>query len=166
MKVFRLSFIGFLRAFFPFQLLISHFKHNFAGVLAWLLFTLIVTGNLGSRFGLPILFYSPEYLGKVSYLSYALLGLGFGALMMAFHTYSYSKLGRRFPFLVFVKYPFLRFCKNNSGIPLFFFIVYLINMSHYQWTEEYASIWTIIGYMLSFLVGIICFVILTLIYFL
>src|SRR5690606_26939578 len=112
------------------------------------------------------LFYSPEYLGKVSYLSYALLGLGFGALMMAFHTYSYSKLGRRFPFLVFVKYPFLRFCKNNSGIPLFFFIVYLINMSHYQWTEEYASIWTIIGYMLSFLVGIICFVILTLIYFL
>ncbi|HLU88037.1 MAG TPA: patatin-like phospholipase family protein [Taishania sp.] len=134
--------------------------------MAWLLFTLIVTGNLGSRFGLPILFYSPEYLGKVSYLSYALLGLGFGALMMAFHTYSYSKLGRRFPFLVFVKYPFLRFCKNNSGIPLFFFIVYLINMSHYQWTEEYASIWTIIGYMLSFLVGIICFVILTLIYFL
>lgn len=165
MEVFRINIIDFLRSFFPLQLIIAHFKHNIAGILAWLLFFLIATGNMGARFGLPILFYSPEYLGQVSYLSFCLLGFGFGGLMMAFHTYSYSKLGKRFPFLTFVKRPFLKFCKNNSGIPLLFFIVYLCRMMSYQWFEEYASVMKVTLYGVSFIIGVILFVIFSLIYF-
>lgn len=165
MEVFRVNIVDFFRSFFPLQLVVAHLKHNLVGVLAWLLFFLIVMGGLGERFGLPILFYSPEYLGKVSYWSFGLLGFGFGGLMMAFNTYSYSKLGKRFPFLIFVKRPFLRFCKNNSIIPLAFFIFYLVNMNNYQWMEEYASAWKVFFYSLSFIGGIALFVVFSLIYF-
>lgn len=165
MEVFRVNIVDFFRSFFPLQLVVGHFKHNLAGLFAWLLFFLIVTGNLGARFGLPILFFSPEYLGKVSYLSFGLLGFGFGGLMMAFNTYSYSKLGRRFPFLTFVKRPFLRFCKNNSMIPLAFFILYFVKMAGYQWREEYASVWTVLLYGISFIIGITLFVVFSLVYF-
>ena len=165
MDIFRVNIVDFLRSFFPLQLVVAHFKHNLAGVLAWLLFFLIVTGNVGARFGLPILFFSPEYLGKVSYLSFGLLGFGFGGLMTAFNTYSYSKLGRRFPFLIFVKRPFLRFCMNNSIIPLTFFILYLAKMIGYQWREEYASVGIVIFYSASFILGILFFIVFSLLYF-
>lgn len=165
MEMFRINFIGFFRSFFPFQLVFSHLKYNTVGVLAWLIFFFIITDNLGTQFGLPILFYSPEYLGETSFWSFGILGFGFGGLMMAFNTYSYSKLGKRFPFLVFIKRPFIRFCKNNSIIPLIFFAVYLYNMVKYQWVEEYASSWTILYYSFSFVFGIILFVALSFIYF-
>lgn len=165
MEVFRVNIIDFFQSFFPLQLVIAHLKHNIAGVLAWLLFFLIITGNIGERFGLPILFFSPEYLGQVSYWSFGLLGFGFGGLMMAFNTYSYSKLGKRFPFLIFVKRPFFRFCKNNSVIPLTFFVLYLIKMIQYQWLEEYASVWKVSLYSISFIVGVALFVVFSLIYF-
>lgn len=165
MRIFRIDVVDFLSSFFPLQLVVAHLKHNLPGTIAWLFFFLIITGNLGARFGLPILFFSPEYLGNVSAVSYGLLGFGFGGLMTAFNTYSYSKLGKRFPFLVFVKNPFLRFCKNNSTIPLIFFGLYLIKMIGYQWKEEYASVWTIILYSASFIMGITSFIFFSLIYF-
>lgn len=165
MEVFRVNIVDFFRSFFPLQLLIAHLKHNLAGVLAWMLFFLIITGNVGERFGLPILFFSPEYLGKVSYLSFGVLGFGFGGLMMAFNTYSYSKLGKRFPFLIFVRRPFFRFCKNNAAIPVTFFILYLVKMVDYQWKEEYASVWIVLFYSVSFITGIVLFVVFSLVYF-
>ncbi len=165
MEVFRVNIIDFFRSFFPFQLVVAHFKHNLPGLLAWLLFFLIITGNIGERFGLPILFFSPEYLGKVSNWSFGLLGFGFGGLMMAFNSYSYSKLGRRFPFLSFVKKPFFRFCKNNSILPLSFFLLYILKMVIYQWKEEYAEPWVVFMYVISFVVGVMLFVFFSLIYF-
>lgn len=158
MEKFGINLIRFFRSFFPFQLVFSHLKYNTIGIFAWLIFFLIITDNLGSQFGFPILFYSPEYLGKTSFWSFAILGFGFGGLMMAFNTYSYSKLGKRFPFLVFIKRPFIRFCKNNSIIPLSFFVLYLINMARFQWREEYASSFNILTYSISFIIGIIIFV--------
>jgi len=166
MVLFRLNIIDFLRSFFPLQLLITHFKYNLTGLLAWSVFFLIVTDNLGFSFGLSILFFSPEYLGSISALSFALLGFGFGGLMTAFNTYSYSKLARHFPFLVFVKRPFMWFSKNNSTIPLIFFALYLYKMILYQWTEEYASIWMLLWYCCSFFLGVFLFVLLSLFYFL
>ncbi|MCO5260902.1 MAG: patatin-like phospholipase family protein [Crocinitomicaceae bacterium] len=165
MKVPRINLLGFFRAFFPIQLVFSHLKHNIIAVIAWLLFFLIASDKLGSQFGLPILFYSPEYMGEVSNWSFGLLGFGFGGLVMAFNTYSFSKLGKRFPFLVFIKSPFLRFCKNNSLIPIVFIFLYFSKMTAYQWKEEYASTLNVIGYCCSFLVGMVLFIGFSLVYF-
>ncbi len=165
MKAQKINIFGFIRAFFPIQLVFSNLKHNYIGVFSWLLFFLVITNKLGAQFGLPILFFSPEYMGKVSYWSFGLLGFGFGGLTMAFNSYAYSKLGKRFPFLVFIKSPFFRFCKNNALIPIAFVITYLIGMARYQWYEEYAETWTVLLYSFSFLVGMAFFIALSLVYF-
>jgi len=158
MEVYSFSILEFGRSFFPFQLLISHFKHNLVGVITWLFFFLIVSGKIGSKFGLHMLFYSPEYLGRVSFWSFALLGFGFGALIMAFNSYSYSKIGKRFPFLTFLKRPFYRFCINNAMIPLLFVIYYLFKMIQHQWIEEFATVLTVFIYSMAFLSGLLLFV--------
>lgn len=161
----RVNFIDFIRAFFPLQLIVAHFKHNLIGLFTWVFFFLIITDNFGARFGLPILFFSPEYMGNVSYVSFALLGFGFGGLSMAFNSYSYSKFGKRFPFLTFVKRPFIKFCQNNALIPLLFLFLYLYKMMTYQSHEELASTIEILFYGLSFIGGVTLFVSLSLAYF-
>jgi hypothetical protein len=165
METYRMNVLSFLQTFFPFQLAAAQLKHNLPGVVAWTLFFLVITGNLGAKFGLPILFYSPEYLGKVSFWSFGLLGFSFGGMITAFNTYSYSKLGQRFPFLIVIKRPFLQFSKNNMLIPTTFVVIYLTKMIHYQWYEEYATITIILSYVFSFLTGVVFFIFLSLVYF-
>ena len=109
-----LSRILLIRDFFPIRLLIAHLKYNFFGLIFWVLLFAVVTESLGSFFGVPFLFYSPEYLGEVNIWGFMLLGFSFGGFTMAFNTYSYAKLSPRFPFLVVVSTPFFRFCINNS----------------------------------------------------
>lgn len=161
----QFGILSFLRRFFPFQLLIAHLKHNLVSVLVWAFFFLVITDRFGYAFGVPILFYSPEYLGEVSPVSFGLLGFSFGGFMMGFNTYSYIKLGRYYPFLVRVNRPFFKFCKNNSLIPLAFVVTYLINMSFFQIEEEFATLSEVLFFGFSFIGGILLFVILSILYF-
>src|SRR4051812_43596196 len=82
-----------IRFFFPLVLLFKHVKHNLVGLLYWVFFTAIVTDHLGSAFGIPYLFLSPEYQDDVSFWSFSLLGFSLGGLTMAFNSYSYIRLG-------------------------------------------------------------------------
>lgn len=155
----------FLQRFFPLHLIFSHLRHNLISILIWIFFFLVITDRFGYAFGVPILFYSPEYLGEVSPVSFALLGFGFGGFVMAFNTYSYIKLGRYYPFLVLVTRPFFKFCKNNSLIPVAFVITYLINMAHFQVDEEFASETDVLLFSLSFVGGMLLFIVLSILYF-
>ena len=120
-----------IRDFFPIVLLKGHLKYNFFGLLYWGLLFAIIFESLGANFGVPFLFFSPEYLGEVSLWSFLLLGFSLGGFTMGFNVYSYTKLGPRFPFLVVVSTPFFRFCINNALLPLIFIIVYLVKMSKF-----------------------------------
>ena len=62
-----------IRDFFPFRLLSAHVKYNFFGLIYWVLLFGIVSGNLASFFGVPFLFYAPEYHGQLSFFSFFLL---------------------------------------------------------------------------------------------
>ena len=86
------NFFAVVRAFFPLNLVIAHLKHNFLSVIAWFLLFMIVSGNMGYAFGIPLLFVSPEYLGEVSFLSFLLIGFGMGGFVMGFNTYSYQRI--------------------------------------------------------------------------
>lgn len=154
-----------IRDFFPFRLLIAHLKYNFFGLFLWVLLFAIVTETTGSFFGVPFLFFSPEYQGEVNIWSFLLLGFSLGGFSMAFNTYSYAKLGPRFPFLVVVSIPFFKFCLNNSLLPLLFIIIYLFNMSVFQSNEELAFISDIILFNLSFIGGFLSFILLSILYF-
>jgi hypothetical protein len=111
------NILDIIRAFFPFQLIIAHLKHNLFSLLFWVVLFFVVNGNLGAAFGIPLLFHSPEYLGEVSSLSFLLLGFALGGFIMGFNTYSYIKLGALFPFLITINRPFFKFCINTALIP-------------------------------------------------
>lgn len=155
----------FLGAFFPLQLLVAHLKYNLLALLYWLLLLLIVTDSFGSSFGIPLLFYSPEYLGHVSPISFMILGFSLGGFNMGFNTYSYMKLAPQFPFLASLVHPFLKFSVNNSLLTVLFNFVFIVNFSIFQANEEYASNWTIAGYICAYIAGFALFHLLSILYF-
>ncbi|MDG1332707.1 MAG: patatin-like phospholipase family protein [Crocinitomicaceae bacterium] len=155
----------FLLSFFPFHLIVAHLKHNMFALLFWALLFLFVNDSIGSAFGVPYLFLSPEYLGNVSAMSFLFLGFAFGGFIMAFNTYSYIKLGPKFPFLMTLSKPFLKFCFNNSILPILFVLFYIYKMSVFQSGDELAGALDIIGYNLAFVGGIFGFFVVSFFYF-
>lgn len=159
------SIAKFIMDFFPLQLIIGHLKHNLIVLVYWLILFLIVGDYLGYSYGIPILFYSPEYLNNVSIWSFYLLGVGIGGFIMAFNTYSYIKLGPLYPFLVTVHRPFFKFCKNNALIPVVFILFYLYHMINFQIDEEFATAKEYLMFSGFFILGITTFLIFSFIYF-
>lgn len=146
-----------VRYFFPVVLIFSHLKYNLVAVLYWIFLLGIVTDNIGQKFGIPYLFLSPEYQNSVNFWSFLLIGFSFGGLTMAFNSYSYLRLGPRFPFLATVHKPFVKFCMNNSLIPLLFNVIYLYEMIMFQRKEEYATKAEMFSYITAYGIGYLFF---------
>ena len=149
----------YVRRFFPLVLLIQHLKHNRLGLVYWFLLLGIVTDILGKGFGLSYLFLSPEYHERVSFYSFSILGFAIGGFTMAFHSYSYTKLASNFPFLAMVNKPFLKFCINNSLLPVGFVIILMIKVVRFQYMEEFATTSEILIYLLGLVVGMALFIV-------
>ncbi|MFT5779840.1 MAG: hypothetical protein ACI837_002799, partial [Crocinitomicaceae bacterium] len=154
-----------VRSFFPLRLLIAHVKYNLFALLFWVVLFMIVNDSLGYAFGVPLLFLSPENSGSVSPVSFFLLGFAFGGFIMAFNTYSYIKLGPKFPFMTTLAKPFFKFCLNNGIIPAVFILFFIYKSAIFQMNEEFASGWDIVKYHATLLVGIFSFFILSFFYF-
>ena len=164
-SVFNFKTIRILRSFFPFLIILGQLKYNLISMFYWTLLFSIVSDSFGSAFGVPYLFFSPEYLGTVNPWSFLLLGFAFGGFTMAYNTYSYIKLGPRYQFLSTISKPFYRFCINNSLIPIIFICFYLVKMIDFQKTEELASTFLLFVYTISFLGGFGSFILLSIFYF-
>lgn len=159
------NFIDYIQAFFPLQLLFAHLKYNLFAIFFWSVLFLIANDSLGYAFGVPLLFLSPEYLGEVSGWSFFLLGFSLGGFIMGFNTFSYMKLGPHFPFLTTLAKPFLKFCINNSLIPIVFTIVFISRIFEFQLYEELAPLKSIFFYVFNFCLGIAIFLTLSFLYF-
>lgn len=159
------GFFSFIRAFFPLQLLLAHLKYNLLALVYWVLLFLIIFDAFGSSFGIPLLFYSPEYLGEVTGLSFLTLGFALGGFNMGFNTYSYMKLAPKFSFLASLVNPFLKFCLNNFLIPFVFIGLYVYKLIIFQLDKEYSDGITTFIYVGSFLLGFGLFHLLSALYF-
>lgn len=157
--------IHFLRAFFPLQLVFGHLKYNLLALLYWVFLFLIVGNHSGGKFGIPLLFSSPEYQGEVSWLSFMLMGFSIGGFTMAFNMYSYMRLGSKYPFLATLARPFMKFCWNNSVIPILFCVYYIVSFTQFQLEEEFASSLMVFKYISAFIGGFIVYVLIALLYF-
>ena len=116
----------------PIRLLISQIKRSHILLLSWFLMFAVVTNQLGKYLGIPSLFLDPEYLNKVNFLSFFIMGIVVAGFTTAFHITCYIVDGYRYNFLGSLKKPFAKFSINNSIIPLIFLFVYLINIIRYQ----------------------------------
>jgi hypothetical protein len=151
--------------FFPLQLLLLHLRNNQLLLLFWILLTGFVCRWVGVKYGVPYLLLDPEYLGKVNYWSYFILGFSCGGFIMAFHLASYIANSFRFHFLATLSRPFYKYCVNNSFIPLVFIIIYLWQIISFEYENEMLSNKDIFLNSLGFIVGIALFILTSLSYF-
>jgi hypothetical protein len=152
-------------SFFPLQLLLAHFRKNQLLLILWAVLFGIVTKSIGSKFGVPYLFLSPEYLHHVNGLAFFILGVSIGGFFMAFHLYSYLIIGPGFPFIASLYRPFYKFCVNNSLLPLAFYILLVVNIYDVQINEELVGVKTALSDIFFMTLGIITFILFSMLYF-
>lgn len=75
-------------------------------------------------FGANALFLAPEYLGNVNAAGAAITGVATGVFMMSWNITTFILHSQRFRFLATNSKPFLKYCINNSIIPICFLLVY------------------------------------------
>jgi hypothetical protein len=150
---------------FPVQLFVNNLKKNQVLLLCWLLLFIVVTNNFGKLLGIPYLFLDPEYINKVDFWSFFIIGITLGGFAMAFHITCYIVDSFRFSFLGTLSRPFSRFAFNNSIVPLIFLIVYIISVVRFQLDNEFSSTTQIIGQVMGLLAGCLAMIVFLITYF-
>ncbi|HET9485889.1 MAG TPA: patatin-like phospholipase family protein, partial [Chryseosolibacter sp.] len=120
------------------------------------------TGTFGKYLGIPYLFLDPEYVNKVNFMSFFIMGVCTAAFTMAFHITSYINDGHRFTFLGTLPRPFTKFCLNNSVIPVIFFVAYIVQITGFQVSNEYTTDWSLFFDLAGLITG---YLIMTLVFF-
>lgn len=151
--------------FFPIQLVFVHLKKSQQLLVFWILLFLIVSGKFGEKYGILYLFLDPEYLGNVNFVSYLIVGFALGGFVMAFNIASYVNNGFRFPFLATQERPFLKYCINNSFIPLLFIGYYSWLIIDFKLAFETESFIDVVYNLLGFYVGYAIIILLAMTYF-
>jgi hypothetical protein len=160
----RLSVRQFIFSF-PVQLVVVLIKKNHILLLYWLILFGFVTGYLSQRFGIPYLFLDPEYMGRVGFRSFFLVGCATGVFTMVFNISSYIVNGFRFPFIATLARPFMKYTLNNFFLPVLFLVVYLWRLIDFQLYNEFRNISAVLFDTLGFLLGFALIVVLTITYF-
>lgn len=146
---------------FPVQLFLNNIKRNHVLMLCWIILFAMITGNFGKYLGIPYLFLDPEYLNKVSFASFFIIGLTTAGFTTAFHITCYITDGHRFSFVGTLPRPFTKFAINNSFIPLVFLVTYIYEIIAFQVNNEYSTsrglAWNLTGLMTGYLVMTLIF---------
>ncbi len=125
---------------FPVQLVALHLRQNHLLLLLWVLLALLINDSLAAKFGIKYLFLEPEYQGEVGFLSFLLVGIGMGGLVMTWNLTTYLLNARYFPFLATLERPFGKYCINNSLLPLAFLLFYAYRLRSFLKAElDYGS---------------------------
>jgi len=139
----------------PVQLLVLHLRKNQLLLLGWVFLFSVVLGGFGRELGIPYLFLDPEYLGRVDFLSFLVVGVAVGGLTMTYHITCYILDGASFSFLGMLPRPFAKFAFNNAIIPTIFIVVYIFQLVSFQQENEYntsLSIWLkVLGFLTGFM---------------
>jgi len=160
-----LTFFKDLYYSFPFQLLLLSLKRHQFLLFFWVALFVVIIGRFGAGIGVPSVLLDPEYLGKVGYLSFAIVGLGFGAMYVTWNVVIYILHSHRFPFMASLQYPLGMFFINNSVIPVVFLITYFITIFNHQVRNEYQTMGEILMGIAGFTAGFVLVLLVTAGYF-
>jgi hypothetical protein len=117
------------------------------------------------NFGANALFLAPEYLGNVNAASAALVGIAVAIFIMSWNITTFILHSKRYRFLATTSTPFLKYCINNSIIPIIFLIFYFICAAHFDITKELMSVTEFIVMAAGFMGGFILLIIFSFAYF-
>ncbi len=149
----------------PLQLLFLHFRKYQVLLIFWVVLFAGISGVLMQSFGAEALFLAPEYLGNVNSLSTALMGMSVGVFIMSWNITTFIVFSRHFTFLAATQFPFLKYCINNSVIPLVFLVFFLIRGYQFAHYIELISNVEIVFLTLGFLAGLIFILAMSFFYF-
>jgi hypothetical protein len=138
---------------FPVQLLLNNFQRNQVLILCWIILFAMITGNFGKYLGIPYLFLDPEYLNKVNFTSFLIMGVMISGFTAAFNITCYIADGHRFSFVGALANPFNKFSLNNGILPTAFLITYLYQVIRFQIDNEYTTSTQLMMNLLGFFVG-------------
>ena len=150
---------------FPIQLLLLHFRKAQVLLTFWCILFLTVTGNFLKIFGANALFLAPEYLGDVNALSAAITGIATGIFMMSWNITTFIMHSQRFRFLATNTKPFLKYCLNNSIIPVTFLLVYFFEALSFETKMEFVPLSDFLVISAGFLGGFLLLIAISFAYF-
>lgn len=151
--------------FFPVQLFILHFRKFQVLLIFWYVLGSTINSGFLKNFGSDALFFVPEYLGKVNTLSAFIVGIALGVFFMSWNITTFILNSKRCKFLATTSKPFLKYCINNSLLPLLFLGFYFYKLARYDSYMELMSTSEIILIIAGILGGIILIVAVSFAYF-
>ena len=162
------SFGTYLRGIFyslPVQLLFLHFRKYQVLLIFWIFMFSVVNSSFMKSYGADALFLAPEYLGNTNSLSCAIMGMSIGVFIMCWNITTFILFSRHFTFLAATQYPFLKYCINNSVIPVTFLVFYLIKAYQFAHYKELISNVEIIFLTVGFMAGLLLILSISFFYF-
>ncbi len=138
----------------PIQLFFLHFRKYQVFLIFWYLLFATVGGNFLHPFGADSLFLAPEYFNEVNALSSAFVGMGVGVFIMSWNIATFILHSMQIRFLATTAQPFLKYCINNSIIPVIFLIYYFFNAVDYNMHKEFMQTGQIVLLVIGFLGGL------------
>jgi hypothetical protein len=160
--------MAYLRGIFyslPLQLLFLHFRKYQVLLAFWFLLFSVVNSSFMKSFGADALFLAPEYIGNVNPIGAAIMGMSIAVFIMCWNITTFILFSRHFNFLAATQYPFLKYCINNSAIPLSFLVFYLIKAYQFAHYKELISNVEIIFLTGGFLAGLFLILAISFFYF-
>ncbi|WP_207896668.1 patatin-like phospholipase family protein [Flaviaesturariibacter flavus] len=134
-------------------------------MLFWLLLFAVVGGAFMKTFGAEALFLAPEYLGDVNALSTMLVGAAMGVFIMCWNITTFILFSRHFTFLAATQFPFLKYCINNSALPLGFLIFFFFRAYSFAHYRELIPNGEILLLILGFVGGLLLILVVSFLYF-
>lgn len=140
---------------FVVQLFILHFRKYQILLLFWAILIATINGNFLKSFGADSLILAPEYLGNVNIIACIITGIALGVYIMSWHVTTFILHSKRFKFLATTSNPFLKYCINNSLIPLIFLLFYSIRIYQFNDFVELMKPANIILLLLGIYLGVV-----------
>ncbi|MFT3932404.1 MAG: hypothetical protein QM726_02220 [Chitinophagaceae bacterium] len=150
---------------FPVQLLMLHFKKFQVLLLFWFILFSAIGGVFMKSYGVDSLYLSPEYLGNVDLISSAIVGASIAVFIMSWNITTFILFCRHFKFLATTTRPFVKYCLNNSLIPIIFLLFYFFHAVYFNKYRELDSGWQVFVLVSGFLLGLIFIIVISFLYF-
>ena len=150
---------------FPVQLLLLHFKKFQILLVFWFVLFGAVGGSFMKSYGVNSLYLAPEYLGNVNAASAAIVGISAGVFIMSWNITTFILFCRHFKFLATTTRPFVKYCLNNSLIPLIFLLFYFSEAVYFNKYRELSSNWQVFVLISGFLSGVVFIIAISFLYF-
>lgn len=157
-------FSGFFYSL-PIQLFLLHFRRYQVLLIFWYVLFATVNGDFLQPYGADSLYLAPEYWGSVNGWSMAITGFTIGIFIMSWNITTFILHTRHIRFLATTAQPFLKYCINNSLLPVLFLIFYFTKVINYDLYEELMPSASILGLAGSCLLGVILAILIAISYF-